>query len=77
MYIFPVPSQCVVMNTIRKQQVMSVATKIALQIQSKMGGLLWHIEMPKDVSDCIIDCTKSVVICECNKVDSVRMLGSD
>uniref|UniRef100_A0A674C1D0 Piwi-like RNA-mediated gene silencing 1 n=1 Tax=Salmo trutta TaxID=8032 RepID=A0A674C1D0_SALTR len=43
----PTPSQCVVARTLAKQQaLMTVATKIALQINCKMGGELWSVEIP-------------------------------
>lgn len=43
----PTPSQCVVARTLGKQQtVMAIATKIALQMNCKMGGELWRVDMP-------------------------------
>ena len=43
----PVPSQCVVSRTISKpQMLMSVATKIAVQMNAKMGGEVWAVEVP-------------------------------
>ncbi|XP_022105120.1 piwi-like protein 1 [Acanthaster planci] len=43
----PVPSQCIVARTLsKKQTIMSVATKIAMQINCKMGGELWKVEIP-------------------------------
>lgn len=43
----PVPSQCVVSRTLsRPQSLMTVATKIALQMACKMGGELWSVEIP-------------------------------
>ncbi|KTF80228.1 hypothetical protein cypCar_00023465 [Cyprinus carpio] len=43
----PTPSQCVVSRTISKPQaLMTVATKIALQMNCKMGGELWSVEIP-------------------------------
>ncbi|KAM9321159.1 piwi-like protein 4 [Gastrophryne carolinensis] len=43
----PVPSQCVQIRTLRKQQMlMSVATKIAMQMICKTGGELWAVEIP-------------------------------
>nr|DBA32427.1 TPA: hypothetical protein GDO54_000221 [Pyxicephalus adspersus] len=45
----PVPSQCVVARTLGKPQtVMSVCTKIALQMNCKLGGELWSVEIPMD-----------------------------
>ncbi|NXU48963.1 PIWL1 protein, partial [Turnix velox] len=54
----PVPSQCVLARTLSKPQaVMTVATKIALQMNCKMGGELWTVEIPlKQVMVVGIDC---------------------
>ncbi|TMS03926.1 Piwi-like protein 1 [Larimichthys crocea] len=52
----PTPSQCVVARTLRKA-LMSVGTKIALQVACKMGGELWSVEIPlKHVMIVGIDC---------------------
>ncbi|TKS79036.1 Piwi-like protein 1 [Collichthys lucidus] len=52
----PTPSQCVVARTLRKA-LMSVGTKIALQVACKMGGELWCVEIPlKHVMIVGIDC---------------------
>ncbi|XP_077154910.1 piwi-like protein 1 [Ranitomeya variabilis] len=55
---FPIPSQCVVARTLSKPQtVLSVCTKIALQMNCKLGGELWTVEMPLDKAMIIgIDC---------------------
>lgn len=43
----PTPSQCVLARTLSKPQtVMAIATKIALQMNCKMGGELWSVEIP-------------------------------
>ncbi|XP_063289937.1 piwi-like protein 4 [Pelobates fuscus] len=43
----PVPSQCVQSRTLSKQHMlMSVATKIAMQIICKTGGELWAVKIP-------------------------------
>uniref|UniRef100_A0A8C6X315 Piwi like RNA-mediated silencing 4 n=1 Tax=Naja naja TaxID=35670 RepID=A0A8C6X315_NAJNA len=43
----PIPSQCVHVRTLSKQgMMMSVATKIAMQIICKLGGELWAVEIP-------------------------------
>ncbi|KAM5245958.1 piwi-like protein 4 [Ctenodactylus gundi] len=43
----PVPSQCVLTRTLSKQgMLMSVATKIAMQVACKLGGELWSVEIP-------------------------------
>lgn len=43
----PTPSQCVLSRTLgRPQALMTVATKIALQMACKMGGELWSLEIP-------------------------------
>lgn len=42
----PIPSQCVLARTLSKPQtIMTVATKIALQMNCKMGGELWSVEI--------------------------------
>ncbi|KAL0979478.1 hypothetical protein UPYG_G00185620 [Umbra pygmaea] len=54
----PTPSQCVVARTLSKQQaLMTVATKIALQMNCKMGGELWSVDIPlKQLMIVGIDC---------------------
>ncbi|CAG5135544.1 unnamed protein product [Candidula unifasciata] len=43
----PVPSQVVLQKTLMKKQgLMSVATKIAIQMNCKMGGEVWGVEIP-------------------------------
>ncbi|XP_045413056.1 piwi-like protein 4 [Lemur catta] len=43
----PVPSQCVLTRTLNKQgMMMSIATKIAMQMTCKLGGELWAVEIP-------------------------------
>ncbi|XP_068162691.1 piwi-like protein 1 [Antennarius striatus] len=55
---FPMPSQCVVGRTLsRPGSLMTVATKIILQIACKMGGELWSVEIPlKHLMIVGIDC---------------------
>lgn len=44
---FLVPSQCILARTLsKKQQLMSVVTKVAMQINCKLGGELWALEIP-------------------------------
>ncbi|XP_070689583.1 piwi-like protein 1 [Pempheris klunzingeri] len=54
----PTPSQCVVAYTLsRPQALMTVATKIALQMACKIGGELWSVEIPlKQLMIVGIDC---------------------
>ncbi|XP_009069078.1 PREDICTED: piwi-like protein 1 [Acanthisitta chloris] len=54
----PIPSQCVLAHTLSKHQsVLAVAAKIALQMNCKMGGELWSVEIPlKQVMVVGIDC---------------------
>lgn len=48
--VVPVPSQVVVGRTIsKKQMLMSVCTKIGIQLNVKLGGEAWAVEIP--VSD--------------------------
>ncbi|XP_060091172.1 piwi-like protein 4 [Heteronotia binoei] len=43
----PIPSQCVLARTLSKQgMLMSVATKIAMQVICKIGGELWTVDVP-------------------------------
>ncbi|XP_028372573.1 piwi-like protein 4 [Phyllostomus discolor] len=43
----PVPSQCVRVHTLSKQgMMMSIASKIAMQMTCKLGGELWAVEIP-------------------------------
>ena len=42
-----VPSQVVLGRTLsKKQMLMSVATKVAIQLNCKMGGEVWALEIP-------------------------------
>uniref|UniRef100_A0A8B9HXL6 Piwi-like protein 1 n=1 Tax=Astyanax mexicanus TaxID=7994 RepID=A0A8B9HXL6_ASTMX len=59
----PTPSQCVVSRTLsRPQALMTVATKIALQMNCKMGGELWSIEIPVRLSKPVVSSKVSKVI---------------
>ncbi|XP_076969347.1 piwi-like protein 4 isoform X2 [Tamandua tetradactyla] len=43
----PVPSQCVLVRTLNRQgMMMSIATRIAMQMICKLGGELWAVEIP-------------------------------
>lgn len=43
----PVPSQCIMARTLsKKNTLMSVVTKVAMQINCKLGGELWALEIP-------------------------------
>ncbi|XP_077341080.1 piwi-like protein 4 isoform X1 [Lithobates pipiens] len=66
----PIPSQCVQSRTLSKQHMlMSIASKIAMQMICKMGGELWAVEIPLkslmvigiDVSKDAVDKSQSVV----------------
>ncbi|XP_065594749.1 piwi-like protein 1 isoform X1 [Cyrtonyx montezumae] len=54
----PVPSQCVIARTLSKPQTtLAIVTKIALQMNCKMGGELWSVEIPlKQLMIVGIDC---------------------
>jgi len=42
-----VPSQVIVARTLmKKQMLMSVCTKIAIQLNCKLGGEVWAVEIP-------------------------------
>ena len=50
---FSVPSQCILARTLQKKQMlMSVVTKVALQLNCKLGGELWALEIPVRLSTC-------------------------
>jgi aubergine-like protein len=45
--VLEVPSQCIVGRTISKpQMMMSVCTKVAIQLNCKMGGEVWAVDIP-------------------------------
>jgi aubergine-like protein len=54
----PVPSQVVLARTLSKSNMLvSVATKIAIQLNCKMGGEIWALDIPlKDLMVVGIDC---------------------
>ncbi|XP_025951075.1 piwi-like protein 1 [Dromaius novaehollandiae] len=59
----PIPSQCVIARTLSKPQtIMAIATKIALQMNCKMGGELWTVDIPlKQLMVVGIDCYHDTV----------------
>lgn len=45
--MFTVPSQVILARTLsKKQMLMSVATKIAIQLNCKLGGEVWGVAVP-------------------------------
>ena len=59
----PIPSQCVTSTVLNKPKgLMSVATKVALQMNCKLGGEPWAVKIPmKDtmiIGKCNIDVKK-------------------
>jgi len=46
----PVPSQMILDKTLSTKNMMSVATKVAIQINCKMGGEVWKLEIPVSTS---------------------------
>ncbi|XP_004430170.1 PREDICTED: piwi-like protein 3 [Ceratotherium simum simum] len=60
---YPIPSQCVVARTLDKPQtLMTIATKIAQQMNCKMGGALWKVETGLQNTMFIgIDCFHDIV----------------
>nr|XP_035123653.2 piwi-like protein 3 [Callithrix jacchus] len=59
---FPIPSQCVVKKTIEKVQAKTIVTKIAQQMNCKMGGALWKVETNVQRTMFIgIDCFHDIV----------------
>ena len=55
-----VPSQVVLSRTLsKKQMLMSVATKIAIQLNVKMGGEVWALEVPVSFESLCVFCAAS------------------
>lgn len=44
----PVPSQVCLFKTMTHRNVMSIATKIAIQMNCKLGGAPWSVDIPLD-----------------------------
>lgn len=44
----PVPSQVCLIKTMTHKNVMSIATKIAIQMNCKLGGAPWYVDIPMD-----------------------------
>lgn len=44
----PVPSQVCLFKTMTHRNVMSIATKIAIQMNCKLGGAPWCVDIPMD-----------------------------
>lgn len=44
----PVPSQVCLKRTLGHKNIMSIATKIAIQMNCKLGGAPWTVDMPLD-----------------------------
>ncbi|CAL8111662.1 unnamed protein product [Orchesella dallaii] len=42
----PVPSQCILSKTLAMRTIQTLATKICLQVNCKIGGSLWALKMP-------------------------------
>ena len=53
--VVPVPSQVIVGRTIsKKQMLMSVCTKIGIQLNVKLGGEAWAVEIPVSCDICLV-----------------------
>uniref|UniRef100_A0A2K5ZJ95 Piwi-like protein 1 n=1 Tax=Mandrillus leucophaeus TaxID=9568 RepID=A0A2K5ZJ95_MANLE len=58
----PIPSQCVVKKTLEKVQARTIVTKIAQQMNCKMGGALWKVETDVQRTMFVgIDCFHDIV----------------
>lgn len=44
----PVPSQVYLQKNLTHRNVMSIATKVAIQMNCKLGGAPWRIDLPID-----------------------------
>lgn len=47
---FAVPTQVLISRNLNKKGVMSIATKVAIQMNCKIGGAPWSVQMPLGVS---------------------------
>lgn len=45
----PVPTQVILEKSIKAKSVMSVATKVAVQMNCKIGGYPWSMDIPKNL----------------------------
>jgi len=58
-----VPSQVVVARTLtKKNAMMSVTTKVAMQLNCKLGGELWALEIPVSSPYCYGNHCKTVLL---------------
>lgn len=48
--VFAVPTQVLVAKNLNNKGVMSIATKVAIQMNCKVGGAPWSVSMPLGVS---------------------------
>lgn len=62
--VYTVPSQVVLQRTLTKKQgLMSVATKIAIQMNCKMGGDVWGCSIPVSTNNCwVLKKKKSLIM---------------
>ena len=59
-----VPSQCLLAKTLSKQKMlMSVTTKVAMQLNCKLGGELWAVEIPVSSSSVVQSDLGGVATC--------------
>jgi aubergine-like protein len=47
---YPVPTQLMLHKSLISENVMSIATKVAIQINCKVGGAPWTVDIPVQVS---------------------------
>jgi hypothetical protein len=60
-----VPTQVIVAKSLTAKGVMSIATKVAIQMCCKIGGAPWTVEIPLSVSEHYYSvCIEKVVKCE-------------
>lgn len=57
-YLCLVPCQCILYKTITHRGVTSIATKVAIQMNCKVGGAPWAVEIPLKVRIINIFCVK-------------------
>jgi hypothetical protein len=48
-----VPSQCFLAKNVTSKGLMSIATKVVIQMNAKLGGEPWSIQLPLKVCSCV------------------------
>lgn len=75
MFLFSVPSQVVLAKNLMKTN-MSICTKIAIQINCKLGGAPWKVSIPLSVF-CLIDVSFNFVVLSLDILQKLMIIGFD